>query len=454
MYYELLHTQQRKPNRSPVPFAEQATRERINESLSGLLDDALPNPDPVLSKLGKGIEVLRDLLVDSHLSGAVASRKAGVLEQQWSLGRGGTDSREIAFTKEVFASIDLTQLIGDVLDAPFFGMQPIEIVYQRRSDGLIGLKESSDGRGGLVAKPQEWFDFDTRNRFRMVRRFDKPKIPNRYKFLLPRYRATYQNPYGQALLSSCYWPVFIKRRVYKLFTVFVEKYGMPWPVVKYRPGMKRDEIMELVELLDQLVQDGILAIPTDGDLSLMQGTANGGREVYKILIELMNDEISKAILSHTGSIQSAGGRLGNEEIAGDVRDSLIREGKRMVEREVNKLIDFLWIINFRRRPTEPLFSLFDEEEVNQSKATRDWLLREMGLQFRKEYYAREYDLNVEDFEVGLSADERKSINAERNPPTPNPRQIASRSLSPSKREGETKNPGASLKAKLAAIRRG
>ncbi|MCB0713891.1 MAG: DUF935 family protein [Ignavibacteriae bacterium] len=339
------------------------------------------------------------------------------------------------------------------------------IIYERRRDNTIAPRESGQDRPGLVAKPQEWFDFDLKNRFRIIRGSNQPKIPNRYKFLLPRHRATYQNPYGQALLSSCYWPVVIKRQGYKMFTVFVEKFGMPWPVVKYRPGMKRDEIIELVNLLDELVADGILAIPTDGDLSLMQGTANGGREVYKVLVELMNDEISKAILSHTGSIQSAGGRLGNENVAGDVRDSLIREGKRIVEREVNRLVDNLWIINYNRRPPEPLFSLYDEEEVNQTKATRDWLLREMGVSFTKEYYAREYDLNPDDFEVGLSVDEIRVSGREEEVSTtptdpsakktisrPNPRKTIQEKTQ-EKSEGAPPNPRSSLRGKIAAIRR-
>ena len=448
-----------------VPFTEQATRASVHDDFAGLLNGALPNPDPVLTKLGAGIDVLRELLVDSHLSGAIASRKAGVLEQQWSIGRGGVDSDELRFTRRVFASLDINQLIADLLDAPLFGYQPIEIIYQRRSDNRIVPRESGQDRPGLVAKPQEWFDFDLKNRFRIRRGFDRPKLPNRFKFLLPRHRATYQNPYGQALLSSCYWPVVIKRQGSKMFTVFVEKFGMPWPVVKYRPGMKRDEIIELVNLLDELVSDGILAIPTDGDLSLMQGTANGGREVYKVLAELMNDEISKAILSHTGSIQSSGGRLGNENIAGDVRDSLIREGKRMVEKEVNRLVDYLWLINFNRRPPEPLFSLYDEEEVNQTKATRDWLLREMGVRFTKEYYAREYDLNPEDFEVGMTVEEIRASSeagdvsalpsdptAEKTVSPPDPSRGIRESLR-RRSEGVPTNPRASLRAKLAAVRR-
>jgi hypothetical protein len=56
---------------------EIATRERSIDfyGLSGYL----PNPDPVLKKMGKDIAVYRELMADAHVAACVESRRAGVL---------------------------------------------------------------------------------------------------------------------------------------------------------------------------------------------------------------------------------------------------------------------------------------------------------------------------------------------------------------------------------------
>lgn len=429
-----------------VPFGEQATRAATREDFLSL-SQSLPNPDPVLRKLGQGIEVLRELLVDSHLSGAIASRKSGVMELEYSIGRGGDDSGEIRLIKSAFEGIDVQQLISDVLDAPLYGYQPIEIIWEKRADGHITPQR-------LEAKPQEWFDFDSRNRFRFRRDLDQPELLHPMKFLLPRYRATFRNPYGQALLSSCYWPVTIKRQAVKMFTVFVEKFGMPWPVAKYRPGMQIEEIQELVDMLDQLIQDGIIAIPTDGELAFLHGTANGGREVYKVLIELMNDEISKSILSHTGSIQSVGGKLGGEDLAADVRSSLIREGQRLVEETVNTLVRIIWLLNFTTSYPGKLFSLYDEEDVNQAQATRDWLLREMGVQFTKTYYQRRYGLDPEEFEISAAAQEIAPPEVRTGSPSkPDPKSLIRRAAQKASGDSLSADPRRSILQKIKGLRK-
>ncbi len=247
-----------------------------------------------------------------------------------------------------------------------------------------------------------------------------------------------------------------------MFTVFIEKFGMPWPVAKYRPGMQIEEIEQLVELLDQLVQDGIIAIPTDGEFSFLQGTANGGREVFKVMIEMMNDEISKSILSHTGSIQSVGGKLGGEDLAADVRSSLIREGVRLVEHIINTLIERIWTINFKGAVPKKLFTLYDEEDVNQAQATRDWLLREMGVRFTKNYYQGRYGLDPADFEIGPTSAEAKrertienaveSVN--RAPSSPDPNELSRTSASKTGGTGLPTDPRRSLVQKIRRIGRG
>ena len=59
--------------------------------------------------------MLGGLLVDSHLSGAIVSSKAGVMELKFSIGEAGDNSQELQLIKSVFDTFDIYQLISDIL---------------------------------------------------------------------------------------------------------------------------------------------------------------------------------------------------------------------------------------------------------------------------------------------------------------------------------------------------
>ena len=80
--------------------AEIATRQRSIDFYS--LGMYLPNPDPVLKKMGKDIVVYNELLSDGHLGGCVTSREAGVKSLEWEIDRGKSKSRQAKLIDDLF----------------------------------------------------------------------------------------------------------------------------------------------------------------------------------------------------------------------------------------------------------------------------------------------------------------------------------------------------------------
>ena len=54
----------------------------------------LPNPDPILRRTGKRIEVYREVKRDTHVWSVVQSRKRGVLSKPWDIIPGGDTERD------------------------------------------------------------------------------------------------------------------------------------------------------------------------------------------------------------------------------------------------------------------------------------------------------------------------------------------------------------------------
>jgi phage gp29-like protein len=380
------------PFASPQGFLTQeiATRDRAPDFLA--IHSMLPNPDPVLKKMGKDIEVYRELLSDAHLGAVEESRKSGVGSREWELDRGKSKSRPARLIEDMLRELDMDRIISEILDAPLYGYQPLEVLWAKTGDYLLPID--------VVGKPPEWFHFWADNTLRLRTRDNPMGIElSPRKFLLPRHRATYQNPYGFPLLSRCFWSIAMKKGGIKWWITFVEKYGMPFAVGKLPRGTKQPEVQKLLRNLNQMVQDAVAVIPDDASVELKEAAGKtASSDLYKDLCTFHNAEISKAIIGHGAAADSTPGKLGGEDSGLAVRGDIIMKDTRLVEATMNQLIRWIMEVNF---PTSqpPKFCFYEEEEVNKLQAERDEVLHRIGVRFKPKYIQEQHGLEEDDFEL-------------------------------------------------------
>jgi len=371
---------------------ELATRSRSIDYYGLLL--YLPNPDPVLKKLGKDITVYEELLSDSHVSGCVSSRKAGVKSLEWDIDRGKAKSRQAKIIKQLFEDLDIYQIVSEALDAVLFGYAVLEVVWKKTGSYILPEK--------IQAKPQHWFVFDTENKLRL-RTKDSPiegePLPE-HKFLLIQHNATYQNPYGEPALSKCFWPVTFKRGGMKFWAMFTEKYGMPYLIGKHPRGTSKDETEKLADLLEQMIQDAVAVIPDDSSVEIMEaGGKSASSQIYRELLEYCDKEISIALLGQNLTTEVKGGSYAAAQAHMEVRKDLIDADKKLIEKTFNTLIKWIYELNFDG--DMPQFTMYEEEDVDKTLAERDEklgsVLQLSGLKLSKRYFQKAYGLEDEDF---------------------------------------------------------
>lgn len=116
---------------------ELATRE-ASWDYAGMMG-MLPDPDPVLRKLWDGgVQALEELTGDGHLISVIQSRKLGTLKKEFRFEPGSLSGEEpSAAAKQLCADliedleqVDLYNLVSGILDAPLYGMTPIEIIWK------------------------------------------------------------------------------------------------------------------------------------------------------------------------------------------------------------------------------------------------------------------------------------------------------------------------------------
>jgi len=355
----------------------------------------LPDPDPILKKIGKDIIVYRELLTDPHLYSTVQQRKSGTLSMDWELQIQNSQQSEYELVKDIFNNLDIENIIDQALNTPLFGFTVFEIVWKKQGNYLIPDR--------IEEKPQEWFYFNQQNQL-MLRKnllsltFDGiPADP--LKFILLQHKPTYMNPYGERVLSRCFWPVTFKRGGLKFWITFTEKYGQPFLIGKLPRGSAQTDIDNLLISLENMIQDAVAVIPDDSSIDIQEAQKSSSSEIFQALMNFQNNEISKAILTQTltTEVQDKGTYAASLTMA-DMLDRVIKADKKIVEKLFNRLIDLIYLVNFNSNE-KPKFILYKEEDVDKLLAERDEILTKTGIKFTKIYYIKNYNLSEEDFEI-------------------------------------------------------
>ncbi|KRP97475.1 hypothetical protein TX25_06100 [Pseudomonas lactis] len=361
-----------------------ATRDR---SSSGAFGGAnLPNPDPILKAQGKDITVYRDLRSSALVGGNIRRRKSSVLALERGIKRGNAPVKVERFVRDWMPGLDLDRIIRELLDAPLFGYQPVELMWQPVGGYLMPAD--------LLGKPAEWFFYDKDNqlRFRSREAGQDGELCDPQRFIVARQDATYANPYGFPDLSMCFWPAMFMKGGLKFWVQFTEKYGSPWVIGKHPRGATDAETDLLLNSLEAMVQDAVAAIPDDSSVEIKEASGKAGSAtVYRELLEYCRSEINVAMLGQNQTTEKESNRASSEagaEVTKDIRDG----DAAIVSTAINAVIRRIVDINFGEHVVAPVYELWEQEEIDKVLAERDKSLSESGVKFTSQYFKRTYNL--------------------------------------------------------------
>ncbi len=329
----------------------------------------LPNPDEVLRKMGRSQEVYDAIMLDSHVIGEMRSVRAGLLSYEWKITAGGQTSADAAaaelcekiMSRRPDGNMQWADVMWNIMQAAFRGYRAHEVIWQREGAYLVPAR--------VIDKPNRRFVFSTDNELRLITRnnmVEGEELPN-YKFLLSRHMPSFENPYGVAIFSACFWPYTFKHNGFKFFVKFCEKYGLPWAIGKYPEGTPLERQNELADSLAEMVEDGVAAIPDGGSVELLSAKSSGQLPQER-LIDVCNKEMSKALTSQTlaTEIQGQGSRAASETHR-EREESVNTSDRGIVSDTINQLFQWITELNFKGA-VAPTFEFYEEAE-----ARKDWV---------------------------------------------------------------------------------
>lgn len=386
---------------------EIATRSILNGSFFGMVG-MLPDPDPILRKLGTDITIYKDLLADEEVSSAIKRRNMGVKSFEWRVEHGdeATDL-EVDFVKDALTFLQRNKvkskdLISQSLNPIYWGYSVFEIVWHKVGKNWLPIRISE--------KPREWFYFDENNylMYKGVGMLEAIPItgPNahpsmRHRFIVLQNEPTYENPYGDKALSRCFWPVAFKRGGWRFFTVFIEKYGMPFIVGKQPRGSGDKAASELLSKLINMIQDAAAVIPDDSSVEIKsEGSSGASAEIFERYINMNNVSIQKAILLNSLSMQQhSKGGYSSANAGLEAEEILSYEDRSFPEELFDEL--FISIVDLNLGTGKyPVWRAYEEEDINKELAERDQILTTShGIKFTPAYYERKYKLKDDEFVI-------------------------------------------------------
>ncbi|MDH1007414.1 DUF935 domain-containing protein [Pseudomonas nicosulfuronedens] len=377
-----------------VSFAEMKQKKSLTDHIAsrGRSFDAqalgmyLPNPDLILKAQGKDIKVYRDLRSAALVGGNIRRRKASVLALERGLKRGQAPVRVERFIRDWLADLDMDRILRELLDAPLFGYQPVELMW--RPVGLHLVPED------LLGKPAEWFLYDQDNhlRFRARDAGIQGELCDPQRFVVARQDATYNNPYGFADLSMCFWPVVFMKGGLKFWVQFTEKYGSPWLIGKHPRGAATKETDDLLDSLEAMVQDAVAVIPDDSSVEIKEAAGkSGSADVYRELLMYCRSEINVALLGQNQTTEATSTRASAQaglDVTDDIRDGDASLAMATINAAVRLVVD----LNFGEDVAAPVYELWEQEQIDKTLAERDKSLTDSGVQFTPAYWKRTYNL--------------------------------------------------------------
>lgn len=388
---------------------ELATRQNaglLYGELEGWLN-ILPDPDPVLRKRGDEASILRDLSADDQVATAMLSRKNRVLNcPHFTIRAGAPEGEEPdAAAQTLFENFqkDLERcnqrsIISAILDAPFFGFTPLELIWRFTGDWWH--------LADIVARPFHWFRFDSKNEPVFVGAYGsycaQPMALPPGKFVFVTHQASYDNPYGIRLLSRCLWPVSFKRGGLSFYARFVERHGMPWVIGEAPVKAEAGEKAEMAKNLARMVQDAVAVIPNGASVNL-QAPGQTQSEIHEKFLSRQDKAISKILMGQTLTVEMEGkNSQAAAQTHNDVAEGLADADKAMVADAWNEICWLYAQVNTPSGVFAPI-AMYDEPDDLNAQADLDKKLTEIGVSFQTEHFTEVYGLKEGEFTVNSSS---------------------------------------------------
>ena len=310
------------------------------ERLAGVLRNAIEGAADDYLVLAEEMEE-RDL----HYATQLRTRKLAVSGLKPTVEAASDDPAEQEHAdavRELIRDPAFASCLLDLLDGLAKGYSVVEIIWDTRGNWKPSAYKWADPR---------FFKFD-RETGRELRHNDytvdgQPLEPYKYMIHTPQLKSGLTIRNGLARLAATMY--MLKGFTLKDWWAFAEVFGMPIRVGKYGNNATDEEIATLVNAIANIASDAGAAIPESMKMEFIESAkANGGDNLFKVMADWADSQISKGVLGQTMTADNGSSRS-QADVHNDVRGDIQADDARQLEATLNGSL-VRWVIDFNFGP--------------------------------------------------------------------------------------------------------
>ncbi|HHT9137372.1 MAG TPA: DUF935 domain-containing protein [Candidatus Wunengus sp. YC60] len=317
---------------------------------------------------------------DTHLFSILQTRRLAVTGLDFEVQPYSEDTRdqEIAdFVSGVINDIsDFEENLQDILDAIGKGYSVLELYWDiKDNQNIVRHLE------WIHPKRVTWYNTLTPRLLTEENPYNGVEMPP-FKSMFHLHKARSGHPNRQGVLRTAAWMYLFKNYDIKDWVAFAEVFGMPLRLGKYESTASKEDKEALFEAVRSLGRDAAGVISKATEIEFVEAVKNSGREVYDVLADFCNSEMSKAILGQTLTTQQGeSGSYALGSVHNDVRADLTRSDCEMIAKTLRRdLIRPLVGYNFGWDAPLPWFKFhYEEPEDLTAEAGQIKTLTEAGV---------------------------------------------------------------------------
>jgi len=369
------------------PITEELARPDSALLLGSGFTNLLTVDDSVLEAKGRDYRIYREVLRDDQCASAFAQRRLAVTSREWDVEPASESPQDKAaadFLRETLSTIEWDRITDKMLFARWYGHAVGECMWG--TDGRFVTLED------VKVRDRGRFQYDDQGGLYLQRVGKMERMPERKFWTIATGADTDDSPYGLGLAHFCYWPVFFKRSDIKFWLVFLEKFGMPTALAKAPGGRLEDEKFRsnVMAALRAIASETAVLVPEGVEVELLEAARSGASD-YDAMRRAMDAAIAKIIIGQTASSEGTPGRLGNDDLQGDVRLDLIKADADLVSASFQRqVVTWLTQWNFPGAGVPRVWRETRPEEDLNARAERDTKVYALGFEPSEDYVRDTY----------------------------------------------------------------
>lgn len=359
---------------------------RATAAYSGRL--AMPGDRILASRGGGDLRIYEEIASDPKVKSAFEQRRNAVIAKEWRVEAGGNrriDKRAADHFEAQLRHVGFDRVTDKMLWGVWYGFSPAEILWEVR-DGLLAWKD-------IKVRHRRKFRFDGGGELRRFSREDPingvPALPP-YFWHFATGADNDDEPYGLGLAHFCYWYVLFKRQGLGFWLRFLEKFAGPTVIGEFPPGATDAEKNILLAAGRAISMDTTVLVPQGMPMKFLEASRSGTAD-YKVLHDTMNQAIEQVIIGQTAGSSGTPGRLGGDDLQGDVRLDIIKADADLVCESLN-LGPARWLTehNFAGAAVPRVYRVIEEADDADTLAERDTKVMALGYAPSLEYVQETY----------------------------------------------------------------